>query len=228
MGRPAYNGCQVAVKLELPKLNLCLDELEREFLRVGREKCNRLEDRSQLSAFFRLGVRAVSLLRGMGCLLELRTLDSFQSVHRAFFETWQLQFEFRLADSSDKVVGWFHGHNDSWTPNLKKVAAEIQRLGRGRPLFGREWGELSELTHPTVDATTNSCAVATVRHGFSNVAQEVEAALEVESKNYKTLLMQEIWLVDAQDPSFLALHISWDKLQKCKELYDEFIASHQS
>ena len=173
-----YNGLSMVPKANPDEVLACASELEREFLRIGAEKCNRLEDHSQLSAFLRLGLRATSLLRGMAPLLTQETLDSFQAVHRAFMEAWMLQFEFRLIDSTDRVARWFGRKNDSWVPNPKKVSNEIEGLGLSQSPFGREWEELSELTHPTLDATTNSCAVATLRWGLTSKPEELTVALE--------------------------------------------------
>jgi hypothetical protein len=78
----------------------CLDELEHEYLRLGIEHCKGLEDHSQLSAF--VGIRSICLLRGMLRLADAQFLDSYDSVRRSFIESWQLQFEFKLRDSTAK------------------------------------------------------------------------------------------------------------------------------
>lgn len=206
----------------------CLNELEREFLRVGAEKCRCLEEPSQLSAFLRLGVRAVSLVRGMLPLLGPNTLDSFDAVRRAFLETWQLQFEFRLTGSSEKTARWFEDQGRSWAPDPQKIADFIESLGRKRPKFGREYGDLSELAHPTAKATANSCAVATTRLGISSVSDQIDKAVNELSEDFTGLLIHEIWLVDAIDPRLIDIHIPEDRIPECEGLYREFLASLSS
>ena len=111
----------------------CLDELEREFLRVGVGRCKYLEDKSQLAAFLCLGIRAVSLLRRVVQLLAPDTLDSFDAVQRSFQETWQLQFEFRLVDSRSKAATWVAGQGGSWHADRKKLDGSMESLGRSCP-----------------------------------------------------------------------------------------------
>jgi hypothetical protein len=90
----------------LERIGPCLDELGQEYLKVGIDHCNRLEDHSQLSAFLMVGIRSVCLLRGMLRLSETQFLDSYDSVRRSFIESWQLQFEFKLRDSTAKAQKW--------------------------------------------------------------------------------------------------------------------------
>src|ERR1700681_3591996 len=84
----------------------CLDELEQEYLKVGIDHCKRLEDHNQLSAFLMVGIRSICLLRGMLRLSDPQFLDSYDSVRRSFIESWQLQFEFKLRDSTQKAQKW--------------------------------------------------------------------------------------------------------------------------
>ena len=203
----------------------CLDELEREFLRVGAEKCKCLEEPGQLSAFLRLGVRAVSLLRGMLRLLDENTLDSFDSVRRAFLETWQLQFEFRLADSATRAGKWFEGIASSWSADRNKLGDFVQNLGRDRPNYGREYGDLSELAHPTAQATVNSCAVATARQGLSSLPDQVRESVIELSEDFTGMLVREIWLVDAEHPKLIDISIAKDRLRICEALLGEFTTS---
>lgn len=203
----------------------CLDELEREFLRVGADRCRCLEEPSQLTAFLRLGVRVVSLLRGMLPLLSPDTLDSFDTVRRAFLETWQLQFEFRLVSSEEKVRRWFEGRSESWSPDPKKIADFVEGLGRNPPKYGKEYGDLSKLAHPTAEATANSCAIATARVGISSVPQTVENAVDELTRDFAGLLIREIWLVDAEDPRLIEIHVPNARIPSCEALYREYLSS---
>lgn len=206
---------------------LCLDELEREFLRVGGERCTCLEEQSQLSAFLRLGVRAVSLLRGLLSLLQPGTLDSFDAVRRAFLETWQLQFEFRIAESVSKTARWFQGQGNSWSSNPGIIADFIEGLGHDRPEYGREYGDLSGLAHPTEPATVNSCAIASSRWNISSLPGNVDAAVAELSEELTGLLVREIWIVDAKHERLIGLHISEENIPACQKLLSDFIAEHE-
>ena len=121
----------MSLSLRAEQAMACIDELEREFLRVGANECNCLQDTSQLSAFLRLAVRADSLLRGMLLLLSDGTLDSYDAVRRAYYETWCLQFEFRLKSSSGKVARWFQGQADAWKPDPQRLEVISKPCTRG-------------------------------------------------------------------------------------------------
>ena len=203
----------------------CIDEVEREFLRVGADECKCLKDTSQLSAFLRLGVRADSLLRGMLPLLENDTLDSYDALRRAYYETWLLQFEFRLRSSSGKVARWFQGQADAWRPDPQRLAAFIETLGRNRPPYGREYGELSELAHPTAQATENSCAVATKRWNISSVADQTEKAMNDLREDFTVQIIHEIWLVDVAHDDLIDLRLDSRNLAQCGSLFSGFLAS---
>lgn len=156
------------------------------------------------------------------------TLDSFDAVRRAFLESWQLQFEFRLTGSSEKTARWFDGQGGSWSPDPQKIADFIESLGRKRPKYGREYGDLSELAHPTAQATVNSCAVATTRWGISSVSDQIDKAVNELSEDFTGLLIREIWLVDGTDPGLIDIHIPEDRIPECEGLFREFLASRCS
>lgn len=198
----------MTLKLEAHDVTLCLDELEREFLRVGAEKCKHLAEPSQLSAFFRVGLRAVSLLRGMYLLLSADALDSYDPVRRAFWESWQLQFEFRIVNSGTKAAKWFETKTKFWEADTKKLADFVESLQHGRPNYGREYGDLSEMTHPTEQATANSCTAALARLDVGNHAQQIRTSVAKLSDDFAGLLVREIWLVDASHEQLINIHIS--------------------
>jgi hypothetical protein len=113
----------------------CLDELEHVYLGIGIERCKGLEDHSQLSAFLMLGIRSVCLLRGMLRLADAHFLDAYDCVRRSFIESWQLQFEFKLLDSSAKAQKWLEGKPE-WQADRKKLEAAIAKLLGGKGDFG--------------------------------------------------------------------------------------------
>ena len=201
----------------------CLYELETEYLRVGTERCKSLEDRTQLSAFLLLGVRAVSLLRAMLRLLQPDTLDAYDAVRRTFIETWQLQFEFRLGDSASKVQKWFQGDAESWKSDKHKLERYMERRAPGPAGYGREFGELSEVTHPTYKASENSCAIATIRRAVNPNRELLEQSLEDLGGNFAALLNRQIWLTLDQDKALLEIYVSSTNLKCCVDFHDAYM-----
>lgn len=201
--------------LDNKKALACLHELQTEYLRVGTERCKNLEDRTQLSAFLRLGIRSVSLLRAMLKLLQPDSLDAYDPIRRSFLETWQLQFEFRLPDSTTKVQKWFQGDGDTWKSHKQKLERYMEKKAPGPAGFGREWGELSELTHPTCAASVNSCAVVTILRGLNPNKQLLDQSLEDLAGDFCGLLNRQIWLTIDQDKELLELHVSLANLDCC-------------
>ena len=217
----------MACTLNDADITSCLDELEREFLRVGADRCNRLEKQCQLSAFLRLGLRSISLLRGMHVLLSQCILDSHDAVRRAFLESWELQFEFRKKCSSTRALKWLLGvdKSNSWKADRKKLADFVASLGASAPNFGREWGELTELAHPTAQATENSITIVLARHNAKDQAEQVKGELQKLRENFPGLLMREIWLVDATHHQLIDIHISRDNLKHCEKVFGAFLNS---
>lgn len=210
-------------QLEPARALSCLDELETEYLRIGTERCRNLEDRTQLSAFLRLAIRSVSLLRTMLRLLEPDTLDAYDAVRRAFYEAWQLQFDFRLPDSATKVHKWFQGNADTWKADERKLEAFINSKTGGPGGFGREYGGLSELAHPTCAATVNSCALVTTRRGMNTDPELLGQQLKELAGDFAGLLNRQIWLTLDQNKELLDTCISPANLSSCLALHSEYL-----
>lgn len=210
-------------QLERERALSCLDELETEYLRIGTERCRNLEERTQLSAFLRLGIRSVSLLRTMLRLLEPDTLDAYDAVRRAFYETWQLQFEFRLTDSAAKVQKWFQGNPDTWKADGQKLEAFIKSKAAGPGGLGREYGGLSELAHPTCAATANSTALVTTRRRMNTNPELLEQSLKELAGDFAELLNRQIWLTVDQNKELLDTCISPANLNSCLTLHGEYM-----
>jgi hypothetical protein len=203
--------------------NECLEELEKEYLRIGSARCKYLEDRSQLSAFLLLGIRSVSLLRAMTHLLQLDTLDSYDSVRRAFVESWQLQFELRLRGSETRAQDWFREKNDAWKPNIAKLEEFIKKDGHSPAGLGREWGLLSEKSHPTYAAASDSCAIVTARRGISSVSGHLREEQQALESDYCGLLVRQIWLTLDGDSEFMSIPMERGFLKTCEELHRTYV-----
>ena len=137
-----------------------INELTAEFVRRGKE-CMEASETSQETACLMLAMRASSLLRGVGFLIQSATLDSRYVVTRAFMEARDLLITFRFDDKGarDKIGYWFAGKMDqSWKADHKKCEEFLSKLGTGEPEFARRWSMATALSHPTVHAARNSAS----------------------------------------------------------------------
>jgi hypothetical protein len=199
-----------------------LDELEAEYLRLGTTLCNKLTDESQLSAFLLLGLRSTSLLKSVLLLIQPTTaLAGCDAVERAFLEASHLQLEFRFLDSKKKVDEWFASKSDSWKSDKGKLNSFFQaQRGTG---FGREYGDFSVSTHPTVDACRSSVAIVTSARGINAKPQQLQQAVEVRSGNYANMLFREIWTAFADEQRLMRIPIERSNVPLCVTFVDEFI-----
>ena len=104
----------------------------------------------------------------------------------------------------------------------------METLGRNRPPYGREYGELSELAHPTAQATENSCALATNRWDISSVAELTERAVNALQEDFTVMMVHEVWLVDADHDQLIDLRLDSRNLSQCRKLFSEFLASRSA
>lgn len=202
---------------------LCLDELESEYLSVGIEHCRGLEDQSHVSAFLILGIRSICLLRGMLRLADPQFLDAYDTVRRSFIESWQLQFEFKIRGSGNKVQKWLVGLPDTWNADRTRLERLVEKLQGGRAGFGREWGELSEMAHPTIQAAVNSVSIASTIAGVNPRPQKLDEAFRKLTKDYIGLLNREIWLTLQVCADFIETPLKEDRFPKCLELHSRFL-----
>jgi hypothetical protein len=198
----------------------CLRELGAEYFRVGAEHCKQLEDGSQLSAFLFLGIRAISIAQGFPMLVSSHLLDTFDAARRAFLESNYLQIEFRLKESADKAKRWLGGENGTWKTKFKKWEEAI--LTPGPVVFGREYGDFSEIAHPTFSACQNSAAVLTHLLGISAEKEKFDSALVEVSTDIPATLFRLTWITFATDERFIQLPIDKSHLSKCVKFHDNY------
>lgn len=196
-----------------------LNELEAEYLRLGATLCNNLTDETQLSAFLLLGLRSTSLLKSVLPLIQPTTaMAGCDAVKRAFLESSHLQLEFRFLGSKKKVEEWFAKKSDSWKSDKGKLNSFFQaQNGSG---FGREYGEFSMSTHPTVDACRHAVALVTGARGIHENPQQLQQAVEVRSRDYANLLFREIWTALADEPRLIEIPIDRRNLPLCVAFLD--------
>jgi len=206
------------------RIGPCLDELEQEYLKVGIDHCNELEDHSQLSAFLMVGIRSICLLRGMLHLSDPQFLDSYDSVRRSFIESRQLQFEFKLRDSTAKAQKWLEGQPE-WLADRKKLEAVIKELHGEEAGFTREWAGLSELAHPTLEATVNSVAIASTVFGMNPQPHQLEEGFQRLAKDYVGMVNRVIWLTLQKCDDFIETPLKEDQFPNCLTLHKQFLES---
>jgi hypothetical protein len=204
------------------KAIVILNELEAEYLRIGSTHCHNLKDVSQLSAFILLGLRCTSLLKSLVVLIQPTiSLAGCDAVERAFLEACQLQLEFRFLDSKKKVEDWFSGRGDSWRSDKGKLGTFVEaQKGTG---FGREYGDFSVSTHPTVGACRSSVALVTCARGDNANPHQIQESIEIRSGDYANLLFRAIWTAFADEPRLMTVPIERPNLPHCVAYVDEFI-----
>lgn len=139
-----------------------LDTLTRELFQRA-DDAMRANAKSQLTACLQLGLRSASIMHGMERVLDLQTLDSYETLNRAAIEARDLLMHFRFDDKGtrDKIGYWFAGAKDNaWKADHTRVE---QFLAKRDALLdsklGENWSKLSALTHPTMYASDNSTVV---------------------------------------------------------------------
>lgn len=202
----------------------CLDELEYEYLKVGVEHCKGLEDHSHLSSFLMLGIRSICLLRGMLRLADPQFLDAYDSVRRSFIESWQLQFEFKLRDSVAKTQKWLEGQQE-WQADRRKLEGLIAKLQGGPAGFAREFGDLSEMAHPTLQATVNSVSIASTLAGVNPHPQRLEEEFNKLAQDYAGMVNRVIWLTLHTCAEFIETPLKEERFEKSLALHKQFLAA---
>lgn len=215
MGEPEMpNGYDVILR--------CTEELERELLRIGRERCDHLRQESQLSAVVFLLLRVISLFRSMVELLRNDSLDAFDAVRRAFLEGWLLAFQFRRRESADDAARWLARRPDSWNPRIGQLEEYARTRGHGAPNLGRDYGDLSELAHPTRSAAENSVALVTARLGVNIEAHHVEEAKLALERGLPGTLYRLAWLVLDEHEDLIPLYTDENNLRVTSQFANEY------
>lgn len=135
-----------------------IGELAKEFVRRG-DECLKADKTSQATACLLLALRSISLLIGMGKLMEPATRDSWDVLARSFQESTDLLMHFRFDDEGtrNKVAHWFAGKVDNaWKADHHKYEEFMRKLGQGESELATRWSAMTTLSHPTVFAAQNS------------------------------------------------------------------------
>jgi hypothetical protein len=135
-----------------------IGELAGEFVRRC-DECLKADKTSQPTACMFLALRSVSLLLGMGKVMDSPTFDSWDVLARSYLESTDLLMTFRFDDEGarTKIGYWFAGKVDSsWKADHNKCEDFIRRLGEGETEFATRWSVMTTLSHPTLYAAQNS------------------------------------------------------------------------
>ena len=201
-----------------------LDEVERELFRVAdHEECQRFHKSTQLTATVLLLLRASSLLRSMLLSLQFRDLlDGFHLVARGFEETWNLAHDLRLSEHRDRAARWLAGENDSWSARIAVLVNFAIGRGHRQPTLNRDYGLLSELSHPTRAAAENSVTLCGVRMGINGAEPVIVGEEENCEKRITAALYRLLWLILDQDPRFIAIPINQDNMPRSLQFVKDY------
>jgi hypothetical protein len=156
-------------------------------------------------------------------LADPQFLDACDSVRRSFIESWQLQFELKFRDSATKAQKWLEGQPDTWKVDRAKLEALIAKLQDGKGDFAREWGELSEMSHPTMQATVNSVSIASTIAGVNPQPSLLDESFKKLARDYVGMVNRVIWLTLQHCAEFIETPPKEEGFAKCVELHEKFL-----
>lgn len=199
----------------------CLDELDRcLFKAAAHPDCEGFHKDSQLTAVLTLLVRCSSLLRSLLQLFESQATDAFQTVLRAFEESWYLAFYFRSADQSTNSAKWLAEAGGSWSPPIGELVAFAKARGVPEPTMGKDYGRLSEVAHPTKAAAYNSVTLCGVRLGLDAAKAEMAEELQNEEARFPDALYRIVWVILDGDKKFIPMGITEKHLPSCAKFIE--------
>jgi len=199
----------------------CLDETERELLRVGEQRCGFLRQESQLTAVILLLLRCVSLFRSMVGEFRSERLDAFDAVRRAFLEGWNLAFQFRMTNAAGEAARWLARQPNSWSADIGRLEEYARGRGHGAPNLGRDYGELSGLALPTPDAAENSAALIVRRLGLDPNNQTILQSITALQEGIPGMLYRLIWLVVDDHEDFIPLGVDENNMPAAAQFAEE-------
>jgi hypothetical protein len=192
--------------LDLEQIRRCRDEVERELFRVANhDDCKRFHNETQLTAVVLLLIRSASLLESLLLLFQSRNLDGFHPVLRSFEENWNMAHELRLKAQQNKATKWLAEANDTYLASIPVLNEFIHDRGHHEPPLGRDYGSLSELSHPTRSAAMNSVGVALLRLGSDGAEVAFRLAEKNDELRIPYALYRLIWLILDHDPRFIPI-----------------------
>jgi hypothetical protein len=209
--------------LDYQQVRQCRDEVEHELFRIANhDDCKRFHEETQLTAVVFLLIRCASLFDSLVLVFQSRNLDGFHPVLRAFEETWNLAHELRLKDQHAKATKWLAEANDTYLASISVLNEFVKNRGQHQPSLGRDYGSLSELSHPTRSAAMNSVGVALRRLGAEGAEVEFQKAEENDELRIPYALHRLIWLVIDQDPRFIPIPVDTNKMPFSMKFFEAY------
>lgn len=200
-----------------------IGELAKEFVRRG-DECLKANATSQTTACTFLALRSVSLLLGMGKLMQRPIVDSWDVLARAFLESSDLLMHFRFDDEGTrrKIQYWFAGKADNaWKADHHKLEEFIRHLGEGESELAARWSAMTVFSHPTIFAAQNSAKnVAGWATGFTN-AETLDDIMVAKAADYLASLSKLIVVSTFNFPGWIPLGFDLDRIPAAVRFQEE-------
>jgi hypothetical protein len=207
--------------LDHEQVEACLNEIDHALFKVAdHNQCQLFHAETQLSAVLMLLVECCSLLRSLLILFRSGETDAFQVVLRAFEESWYLAHDLRLVEHKGRASRWLAEENDSWAARLGRLMAFARARGLPDPTMGRDYGRLSEVSHPTKSAAMNSVTRCGARLGIDGADAELVEERENEEARFPDALYRLLWLMVDQDARFISVHMKASDVPRCWKFCD--------
>ena len=203
------------------KFQSYLFELESALSAVGIRDCEDLHSTTQLAAAVYCLLRATSLFRATLSLAKAGLMDASDVTRRAYWEAWMLGYEFRIEGASGHVELWHRDKNRHGVPDISMVRSYELSLGITTSTYGKAYGGLSEVSHPTKSAAENSVVTVSAVHGdmSGRIARAQEMLLEGDGPPMMYLL---IWTVFSEWPGMISLGIKPQHIPRSAAFYDAY------
>lgn len=225
----AHNGGLFDLdQFDVDRALACVHEVEEEVLRIGAAECEYLRRDSQLTAALLLILRCASLFRSLIRCFQARDWDAFDTVHRAFVESWYLAYQFRLRDQDGQIGRWLARVADAWAADIGRLDANARARGHPTPNLGRDYGSLSELAHSTRSAAENSAALVAHARGLYVDPLGIEEAQRRAGRVLNNVLYRIVWLLVDQHQDFIPLGAAENRLQTAIGFVDDYPALPQN
>jgi hypothetical protein len=202
-----------------------LFELESALSTIGIRDCEDLHSASPLAAAVYCLLRATSLLRAVLSLAEAGLMDASDVVRRAYWESWMLGYEFRIEKASEHAALWHRDKDRHGIPDIGSVRSYELFLGITTSTYGKTYGGLSEVSHPTKSAAENSVVTISALHGdrSGRIAQAQKMLLTGDAPPMMYLL---IWTIFSEWPGMISLGITPPDIPKSAAFYEAYDKRH--
>jgi hypothetical protein len=221
--RERDNEGELQMAFDHQQIRKSRDEVEREIFRVANHKdCKRFHEETQLTAVVFLLIRCASLLDSLVLVFQSRNLDGFHPVLRAFEETWNLACELRMKEQYAKASKWLAEANNTYLASISVLHEFVKSRGQHQPPLGRDYGSLSELSHPTRSAAMNSVGVALRRLGSDGAEAAFRQAEENDQLRIPYALHRLIWLIVDQDPRFIPIPVDTNNMPFAMKFFESY------